>query len=176
MGRAGGPRPRGNVSQRPKPASSKPAAVRLQERQNDAWTGTLIGHLGKHRTEALELCLAAGRYVLDLWVHQWRRRHARGRVSIMRYADDFEMGFESAGDARRMMADLKDRLAKFSLALHEDKTRLIAFARLPALTRQQLGELRPETFAFLPSWASPIIAGGPGMAVYREAQDAEQNA
>ncbi len=54
-------------------------------------------------------------YVLDLWVHQWRRRHARGRVSIARYADDFVMGFESAGDARRMMADLKDRLAKFGL-------------------------------------------------------------
>jgi hypothetical protein len=45
-------------------------------------------------------------YVLDLWVHQWRRRHARGRVSIVRYADDIIMGFESAVDARRMKADL----------------------------------------------------------------------
>jgi RNA-directed DNA polymerase len=88
-------------------------------------------------------------YVLDLWVHQWRRRHAHGRVSIVRYADDFVMGFESAGDARRMMGDLKERLAKFGLSLHEDKTRLIAFGRLPALTRQQRGERRPETFAFL---------------------------
>ncbi len=88
-------------------------------------------------------------YVLDLWVHQWRRRHARGRVSIVRYADDFVMGFESAGDARRMMVDLKQRLAKFGLSLHEDKTRLIAFGRLPALARQQRGERRPETFAFL---------------------------
>jgi RNA-directed DNA polymerase len=88
-------------------------------------------------------------YVLDLWVHQWRRRHARGRVSIVRYADDVVVGFESVGDARRMMADLKDRLAKFGLSLHEDKTRLIAFGRLPALTRQQRGERRPETFAFL---------------------------
>jgi len=88
-------------------------------------------------------------YVLDLWVHQWRRRHARGRVSIVRYADDFVMGFESAGDARRMMVDLKDRLAKFGLSLHEDKTRLIAFGRLPAMARQQRGERRPETFAFL---------------------------
>jgi RNA-directed DNA polymerase len=88
-------------------------------------------------------------YVLDLWVHQWRRRHARGRVSIVRYADDFVMGFESAGDARRMMVDLKERLAKFGLSLHEDKTRLIAFGRLPAIARQQRGERRPETFAFL---------------------------
>src|SRR5438270_7064845 len=84
-------------------------------------------------------------YVLDLWVHQWRRRHASGRVSIVRYADDFVMGFEKAADARRMLVDLKDRLAKFGLALHEDKTRLIEFGRLPALRRQQRGERRLET-------------------------------
>jgi hypothetical protein len=59
------------------------------------------------------------------------------------------MGFEKAADARRMLADLKDRLAKFGLALHADKTRLIEFGRLPALRRQQRGERRPETFAFL---------------------------
>ena len=88
-------------------------------------------------------------YVLDLWVHQWRRRHARGRVSIVRYADDFVMGFESAADARQMLADLKERLVKFGLTLHEDKTRLIEFGRLPAMARQQRGERRPETFAFL---------------------------
>ena len=87
-------------------------------------------------------------YTLDLWVHQWRR-HASGRVSIVRYADDVVMGFEKAADARRMLADLKDRLARFGLALHEDKTRLIEFGRLPALRRQQRGERRPETFAFL---------------------------
>src|SRR5204863_8838777 len=84
-------------------------------------------------------------YVLDLWVHQWRRRHGSGRVSIVRYADDFVMGFEKAADARRMLVDLKDRLAKFGLALHEDKTRLIEFGRLPALRRQQRGERRLET-------------------------------
>lgn len=88
-------------------------------------------------------------YVLDLWVHQWRRREARGRVSIVRYADDFVMGFESEADARRMLSDLKERLAGFGLALHEDKTRLIEFGRLPALARQRRGERRPETFAFL---------------------------
>ena len=59
------------------------------------------------------------------------------------------MGFESAADARRMLVDLKERLAKFGLALHEDKTRLIEFGRLPAMARQQRGERRPETFAFL---------------------------
>jgi len=88
-------------------------------------------------------------YTLDLWVHQWRGRQARGRVTIVRYADDFVMGFEHVADARRMLADLKERLAKFGLALHEDKTRLIEFGRLPALARRQRGERRPGTFAFL---------------------------
>src|SRR5258708_33582420 len=88
-------------------------------------------------------------YILDLWVHQWRRRNARGRIVIVRYADDFVMGFESEADARRMLSDLKERLAGFGLALHEDKTRLIEFGRLPALARQRRGERRPETFAFL---------------------------
>lgn len=88
-------------------------------------------------------------YALDLWVHQWRRRYARGRVSIVRYADDFVMGFECADDARKMLAALKERLAKFGLSLHEEKTRLIEFGRLPALRRQQRGKRRPETFAFL---------------------------
>ena len=88
-------------------------------------------------------------YALDLRVDQWRRRHASGRVSIVRYADDFVMGFAKSADARQMMVDLKDRLAKFGLALHEDKTRLMEFGRLPALRRRQRGERRPETFAFL---------------------------
>ena len=88
-------------------------------------------------------------YILDLWVHQWRRRHARGLISIVRYADDFVMGFENEMDAREMMADLKERLARFGLQLHEDKTRLIEFGGLPAITRRQRGERCSETFAFL---------------------------
>ena len=88
-------------------------------------------------------------YVLDLWIHQWRRRHARGRVTIVRYADDFVMGFEREVDARQMLVALKERLAKFGLLLHEDKTRLIEFGRFAALTRKRRGERRPETFAFL---------------------------
>jgi len=68
-------------------------------------------------------------------------------VSIVRYADDFVMGFEKAADARRMLVDLKERLAKFGLALHEDKTRLIEFGRLPALRPQQRGERRPSSIA-----------------------------
>jgi group II intron reverse transcriptase/maturase len=88
-------------------------------------------------------------YALDLWVHQWRRRQARGRVSIVRYADDFVMGFEKRADAQRMLDDLAKRLAKFGLQLHEAKTRLLEFGRFPALARRQRGLRRPGTFAFL---------------------------
>src|SRR3546814_417292 len=87
-------------------------------------------------------------YVLDLWVHQWRRRHARGLVSIVRYADDFVMGFEKEADARQMLADLKERLVRFGLLLHEDKTRLNEVGRAPALARRQRGERSPAAFAF----------------------------
>lgn len=88
-------------------------------------------------------------YILDLWVHQWRRRYARGRIVIVRYADDFVMGFENKDDAQEMLLALKERLGSFGLALHEGKTRLIEFGRFAALTRQRRGERKPETFAFL---------------------------
>ncbi len=56
-------------------------------------------------------------YVLELWVHQWRKRYARGRVIIVRYCDDFLIGFQFEADARRTLAKLKERLAKFKLVL-----------------------------------------------------------
>ena len=87
-------------------------------------------------------------YILDVWVHQWRRR-AQGCVSFIRFADDFVMGFEREGDARRMLSDLRARLAKFGLSLHEDKTRLIMFGKFASERRTQMGKGRPETFDFL---------------------------
>jgi group II intron reverse transcriptase/maturase len=88
-------------------------------------------------------------YVLDLWVHQWRKRKARGSVIIVRYADDFVMGFQSQVDAERLLRELKQRLEKFGLQLHPDKTRLIEFGRYAAERRQKRGEGKPETFNFL---------------------------
>ena len=88
-------------------------------------------------------------YVLDLWVHHWRRHTARGTVCIVRYCDDFVMGFQYRSDAERMARDLRERLGKFHLEFKEEKTRLIEFGRLPALSRAQSGRRRPETFAFL---------------------------
>ena len=84
-----------------------------------------------------------------LRVQQWRRRRVPGRVVIVRYADDFVIGFQREADARAMLSELGERLAVFGQALHEHKTRLIEFGRFAATSRRQRGERRPETFAFL---------------------------
>ena len=88
-------------------------------------------------------------YVFDLWAHQWRTRHARGDVVIVRFADDAVVGFEYRDDAERFWADLRDRLAKFSLELNAEKTRLIEFGRYAAERRKARGLGKPETFRFL---------------------------
>src|SRR5690606_34766867 len=88
-------------------------------------------------------------YVLDLWAHQWRRRHARGDMIVVRYADGFVMGFQVEADARRFLADLRERLREFGLELHDDKTRLVCFGRFAAQQRERRGEGKPETFEFL---------------------------
>ena len=88
-------------------------------------------------------------YVFDLWAHQWRGRHARGDVVIVRFADDFVVGFEHRDDAERFWADLRERLAEFSLELNAEKTRLIEFGRFAAATRAARGLGKPETFQFL---------------------------
>jgi group II intron reverse transcriptase/maturase len=88
-------------------------------------------------------------YVLDLWVERWRRREANGCVIIVRYADDFIIGFEHEHDARRFLDELRERMGKFSLSLHPEKTRLIEFGRNAAASRKARGLGKPETFNFL---------------------------
>ena len=89
-------------------------------------------------------------YVLDLWVHRWRRQ-AHGCVSVVRYADDFVMAFESEADARKMLAGLTERLVKFGLALHEEKTRAQRSCSANTLPNGVTGSAKggPETFDFL---------------------------
>lgn len=87
--------------------------------------------------------------VLDLWIHEWRTCYATGEVTIVRYADDFVIGFREETDARRCLAALKERLAKFGLALHPEKTRLIDFGRYAEERRAKRGDGSPETFDFL---------------------------
>jgi RNA-directed DNA polymerase len=88
-------------------------------------------------------------YVFDLWVDRWRRREAPGEVIIVRYADDFVVGFEHEADARRFWDALRARLEEFALSLHPDKTRLIEFGRHAADRRARAGLGKPETFKFL---------------------------
>jgi len=88
-------------------------------------------------------------YVLDLWAQQWRTHHAEGDAIIVRYADDFVMGFQYRREAERFLRSLRERTRKFGLALHPEKTRLIEFGRFAAKNRRQRGERKPETFDFL---------------------------
>jgi group II intron reverse transcriptase/maturase len=88
-------------------------------------------------------------YVLDLWAERWRRHEATGDMIVVRYADDFIVGFEHEADARRFLDAMRERLGKFALSLHPEKTRLIEFGRFAADNRKRRGLGKPETFNFL---------------------------
>ena len=88
-------------------------------------------------------------YALDLWVKRWRLREATGDMIIVRYADDFIVGFQHASDARRFLDEMRKRLDEFALSLHPEKTRLIEFGRFAAERRKRRGLGKPETFNFL---------------------------
>jgi group II intron reverse transcriptase/maturase len=88
-------------------------------------------------------------HVFDLWAEWWRRRRAHGDVIVVRFADDFIVGFEHEQDARRFWAELRERFARFGLELHPDKTRLIEFGQRAARDRAARGLGKPETFDFL---------------------------
>jgi group II intron reverse transcriptase/maturase len=88
-------------------------------------------------------------YVFDLWVQQWRKTQARGDVIVVRYADDFIVGFQHHHEAEAFLTALRQRFAKFALELHPDKTRLIEFGAFAASNRKRRGQSKPETFNFL---------------------------
>lgn len=88
-------------------------------------------------------------YVFDTWAHQWRQKQARGDVIIVRYADDSVIGFQIKDEADQFLQAMKERFAKFGLALHPQKTRLIEFGRYAESRRKRQGLGRPETFDFL---------------------------
>jgi group II intron reverse transcriptase/maturase len=88
-------------------------------------------------------------YAFDLWAHAWRRRHARGDVIVVRYADDFVVGFQHQSDAEQFLRKLRERLAKFHLELHPEKTRVIEFGRFAAERRSRRGAGKPASFHFL---------------------------
>ena len=88
-------------------------------------------------------------YVFDLWVKQWRRKLAHGDMIVGRYADDAVLGFEHRKDAEAFLEQLRERMRKFGLELHPEKTRLIEFGRFAEDNRKRRGEGKPETFDFL---------------------------
>lgn len=88
-------------------------------------------------------------YAFDLWVNQWRGRHARGDVIVVRYADDWVAGFQFCDDAERFRRAVQERLGQFGLKLHPDKTRLIEFGRFARDNRSRRGWGKPDTFDFL---------------------------
>jgi group II intron reverse transcriptase/maturase len=88
-------------------------------------------------------------YVFDLWADQWRRRAARGDIIVVRYADDFVVGFQHKSDAERFLGELQKRFYKFNLEIHAGKTRLIEFGRFATERRSGRQEGKPETFNFL---------------------------
>jgi group II intron reverse transcriptase/maturase len=116
--------------------------------EDDVWTE---GTVGTPQGAVISPLLANVylHYVYDLWVQQWRKRHARGDVIVVRYADDTIVGFQLEEDARRFLDALRERLAAYALSLHPEKTRLIAFGRLAQASQRQRGLGRPETFDFL---------------------------
>ena len=88
-------------------------------------------------------------YVFDLWVQRWRKTQAHGDVIVVRFADDFIVGFQHRAEAERFLAELRERVAKFGLELHPEKTRRLEFGPYAAERRRRAGEGKPETFDFL---------------------------
>ena len=88
-------------------------------------------------------------YVFDLWVAAWRAKVARGDVIVVRYADDLVVGFQHRAEAEQFLDEFRERLAKFGLELHPEKTRLIEFGRFARENRRKRGKGKPESFTFL---------------------------
>jgi RNA-directed DNA polymerase len=88
-------------------------------------------------------------YAFDQWTQVWQRKIARGEMLVVRYADDIVVGFQKKAEAERFLRELKERMRKFQLELHPEKTRLVEFGRFAAQNRKERGEGKPETFNFL---------------------------
>jgi group II intron reverse transcriptase/maturase len=88
-------------------------------------------------------------YVFDLWVQAWRQKSAHGDMIVVRFADDIVLGFQHRSDADQFRVELTERMRKFNLELHPEKTRLLEFGPYAAENRKKRGEGKPETFNFL---------------------------
>jgi len=116
--------------------------------EDGQWSSTVVG-TPQGATISPLLANIYLHYVLDLWVEAWRKSHAQGEVYIVRYADDWVMGFEDRGDAEAFHQLLEERMQSFGLKLNAQKTRLLEFGRFAMDNRAKRGEGKPETFEFL---------------------------
>jgi hypothetical protein len=103
----------------------------------------MVGIKGRNATTG------SGFTTADLWIEAWRKRVAVGEVIVVRYADDLVIDFDSRAEAERFLGEFRERLAKFGLELHAEKTRLIEFGQFAERNRKRRGEGKPETFMFL---------------------------
>jgi len=110
-------------------------------------------------------------YVLDLWIHQWRRKYANGEVIVVRFADDFLVGFQHKEDAERMLTLIRERMAQFALELHSEKTRLIEFGRFAAKKRSRRNRVVRDIRL---SWVHSHLWGEPERRLYPDAPQCEQ--
>ena len=88
-------------------------------------------------------------YVFDLWADRWRKHHAEVRSSLCATPMTSSWVSSTKDEARRFVADMRQRMEKFALSLHPDKTRLIEFGRFAAEDDTSRGLGKPETFNFL---------------------------
>lgn len=88
------------------------------------------------------LCNIYLHYVLDQWIEETVKPLLKGRCFLIRYADDFVIGFSNQSDAERVMKTLPKRLQKYGLNIHPEKSRLLKFC-------PQSGNDKPPTFDFL---------------------------
>ncbi len=116
--------------------------------EDGAWTPSEVGAPQGGSISPLAANLYM-HYVFDLWAQRWRRTIATGDMVMVRYLDDFIVGFEIRTDAEQFLSALRERLGQFGLTLHPDKTRLLEFGRYAAQNRQERGQGKPETFQFL---------------------------
>jgi RNA-directed DNA polymerase len=135
--------------------------LRARVSENGTWSTTSVGTPQGAVISPL-LANVYLHYVLDLWAQQWRNRHATGDVIIVRYADDFVLGFQHRSEAERFLNDLQERLRRFGLSFHPDKTRLMEFGRYAApgvadggrTSRRPSISLVSRTYAVKPSLES----------------------
>ncbi|HSU32331.1 MAG TPA: reverse transcriptase domain-containing protein [Bryobacteraceae bacterium] len=127
--------------------------------ENGQWSETNLGTPQGAVVSPLpaNVCL---HYVFDLWVEAWRRKEAAGDVIVLRYADDLVLSFQYRTDAERFLRDVQQRLVKFGLELHPDKTRLIEFGRYAYETENGVARENQKPSC---SWDSHMIVGISGV-------------